>query len=337
MTADLPYSTGAAVSAAPNRHRAPRARFVILSLLVVGLSPAPPAAAQLGGDAELCVARSGNPRLDIDTCSQAIRAGGLASASLATVYQMRGRAFLDYGLPELAARDYDAAIDLNPGSAEAFNGRGLALHRLGAYEAAIAAYGMALDLFPRYARAHRNRGMSHHFAGALDRAIADYGAAQRLQPTDPAAYALRGLSHFHRGDFAAAAADLSAALALQYPYDQGPLFLYLARTRVGQDGRADLAAAAAADAFAPPAWPAPLFDLFLGRAEPDAVLPAATSADPRQRAERRREARYFLGQHALIEDRPADAVAWFQAVVEADLPPSFDFLGARAELARLRP
>lgn len=326
---------GAVASAAPSCHHAPRARVLFLSLLVVGLSPAPPAVAQLGGDAELCVARSGNPRLDIDTCSQAIRAGGLQPASLATVYQMRGRAFLDYGLPELAARDYDAAINLNPGSAEAFNGRGLALHHLGAYEAAIAAYGMALDLFPRYARAHRNRGMSHHFAGALDRAIADYGAAQRLQPTDPAAYALRGLSHFHRGEFAAAATDLSAALALQYPYDQGPLFLYLARTRIGQDGRADLATATAA--FAPPAWPAPLFDLFLGRAEPDAVLAAATSADPKQRAERRREARYFLGQRALIEDRPADAVAWFQAVVEADLPPSFDLLGARAELARLRP
>ena len=326
---------GAAVSAAPIRPRPPRARFFFLSLLIAGLSPAPPAAAQLGGDAELCVARSGSPRLDIDTCSRAIRAGGLQPASLATVYQMRGRAFLDYGLHELAARDYDTAIDLNPGSAEAFNGRGLALHRLGAYEAAVAAYGMALDLFPRYARAHRNRGMSHHFAGALDLAIADYGAAQRLQPTDPAAHALRGLSHFHGGDFAAAAADLSAALALQYPYDQGPLFLYLARTRAGQDGRAELAAAAAA--FEPPAWPAPLFDLFLGRAEPDAVLAAATSADPKQRAERRREAHYFLGQHALLEDRPADAVGWFRAVIEAGLPPSFDLLGARAELARLRP
>ncbi len=326
---------GAAVSAAPIRRPAPWRHHVLVPLTVAGLFLAAPATAQLGGDAERCVARSGSPQLDIDTCSQAIRAGGLEPVSLATVYQMRGRAFNDYGLHELAARDFDAAIELNPGSAEAFNGRGLARHHLGAYEAAIDDYGVALRLFPRYARAYRNRGVSHHFAGALDLAVADYGAAQRSDPNDPAAYALRGLSHYHRGEFAAAAADLAAALSLQYPYDQGPLFLYLARTRAGRDGRADLAMTATA--FEPPVWPAPLFELFLGRSAPDDVLAAAMSAEPKFRDERLREARYFLGQQALIENRPAAAIAWFQAVIDTDMSVNFDVLGARAELARLRP
>lgn len=323
-----------AAATAPICRRAFSFVLVVLAGVAGDWLTAAPAQSQLGGDAELCVARSGNPRLDIDTCSQAIRAGQVEGASLATVYQMRGRAFLEYGLYKLAVADYDAALALNPSAAEAFNGRGLARHHLGAYDGAIADFDEALRLYPHFVRAYRNRGVSHHFAGAPDLADADYAVARQMDPLDPAVHALRGLSRYHQADFAGAIADLTASLALQYPYDQGPLFVYLARTRAGQDGRTALAAAAT---FDPSVWPAPVFDLFLGRAGPAAVLSAAAEADPKHSEQRLREARYFLGQHALIQNRPADAVVLFQAVLDADLPASFEVVGARAELARLRP
>ncbi len=80
--------------------------------------------------------------------------------------------------------DYDRAIELNPGDANAYYTRGVSLVVLGKHDEAIADYNEAVQLDPTYADAYYRRGVAHAQTGGIEQAIADLEQALTVT-TDP--------------------------------------------------------------------------------------------------------------------------------------------------------
>ena len=74
---------------------------------------------------------------------------------------------------EAAIMAYDRALQMNPGSAAAYNNRGNANCDLGLHEEALADYGAAIRLSPDDAAAYYNRGAAKSDLGLHDEALAD--------------------------------------------------------------------------------------------------------------------------------------------------------------------
>ena len=82
------------------------------------------------------------------------------------------------------------------------------------YDRAIAEYNKALELKPGYAEAFNDRGHAYYWKGAGVQAIADFTYAIHLRPNYPTAYNNRGAAHMAGGNSARAIADLTRALEL---------------------------------------------------------------------------------------------------------------------------
>ncbi|KPF79889.1 hypothetical protein IP88_01255 [alpha proteobacterium AAP81b] len=120
-------------------------------------------------------------------CDDALDDPRLSAKARAATLTNRGilRAAGDDGRGAIA--DYDAAIALHPGSAEAFVNKGLALLHIGRHEPALAALTTGLDLGPgRPAVAYYARGVASELLGRLRDAYRDYGMARQLEPDWPA-------------------------------------------------------------------------------------------------------------------------------------------------------
>lgn len=154
-----------------------------LSILI-----ASPVAAQVqfdigGSAAHSCFEATAAGRYDqaaVANCSDAIQEP-LVTPDLAGTLVNRGIMFMRAGREDLAQRDYDAAIGLDPGQAEAFLNKAVSMVNTG------------------------------HGATAID--LADH--ALQLRTHKPAlAYYVRGLGFEEQGNFHAAYADLRNAASL---------------------------------------------------------------------------------------------------------------------------
>ena len=268
-------------------------RFITVLALVFafGLS----AWGQGSDDAERC-ARISDPEQKLLYCSAAIDSGHLSTANLAGAFYNRGYAYHLKGNYDRAIEDYDQAIRLNPGFAVAF-----------------------------YAQ-----GVAHYGKGDYDRAIQDYDQAIRLNPGFPFAFAGRGYAHFYLGQFAAAQPDFAKALELSPGYQDAALWLYLARSRAGQEARGELERNAAQLKLT--AWQGQVFSLFLGKITPEAVLSVATNSDAKTDREQHCKAYFYLGEHALIGGMGDEARRLFQQAIDTRVTASIEYAGAQAEL-----
>ncbi|MGN6578932.1 MAG: tetratricopeptide repeat protein [Bordetella sp.] len=100
-----------------------------------------------------------------------------------------------------ALADFDAAIALDDGLAEAFNNRGTALYKLDRFDEAAASYGRALALKPD-AETFGSRGLALHMGRRLDEALASYDSALALEPDYAEAHYNRALTLLRAGDLA---------------------------------------------------------------------------------------------------------------------------------------
>ncbi|HEY3304187.1 MAG TPA: tetratricopeptide repeat protein [Candidatus Binatia bacterium] len=232
-----------------------------------------------------------------------------------------------------AIKDYDEAIRSNPADAMTFNNRGIAYRDKGDDERAMADYDQAIQLKPDYALAFSNRGNIFRSRGDYDRAIQDYDAAVRLDPNYAAAFGNRGRARFYQGRFDAAVLDLAKAFDLQPSSLYHAVWLYLAETRAGQNGRPGL------ESRAPRLnlknWPGPVINFYLGKIDEVAMYAAAEDVDAKKRSERICEANFFAAEGKVLKGAVAEAVPLLRAAAE-DCPPNFTAKsGARAELKRL--
>jgi tetratricopeptide (TPR) repeat protein len=113
-----------------------------------------------------------------------------------------------------AINDFDQAIRLNPGDAEAFNNLCWTRGMTGDLEGALRDCNQALKLRRNFVNALDSRGLVNLKMGLPNSAIADYTAALRLNPKHASALFGRGKAKLQNGDRSGGEADISAAQSI---------------------------------------------------------------------------------------------------------------------------
>jgi tetratricopeptide (TPR) repeat protein len=116
-----------------------------------------------------------------------------------------------------------AALEINPGSAEAHSNCGAVLKSLGRLEESLAAYDRALALSPELAVAHNGRGATLSDLNRFEEALVSYNKALAIMPDFATALGNRGQVLQYLGRLDAARADFQRALTL----DPGLTNVYL--------------------------------------------------------------------------------------------------------------
>ncbi|SRR5258708_863814 len=284
-------------------------------------------------------------------------------------FNNRGLAYEQKGDYDHAVQDYDRAIQLRPGYASAFNNRGLIFaERKGDHERAIRDFDQALRLRADYAEALSNRAHSYYAKGDYDRAIQDYDQAIKLEPNytgnffdrasassskkdygralldlnhalqlktkDPSLLYARGITQFFLGQFRSAKGDLSLSLNLRPEDTYCVIWLYLACSKSGEDAKNALRKYSAV--LKSSDWPAPAIQMYLGALSPKSLLSSARDADGKKDNKQSCQAYFYIGEDALLRGKSADAEKLFQESIAAGSPSSFEYIGARAELERMK-
>ncbi|HST03407.1 MAG TPA: tetratricopeptide repeat protein [Chloroflexia bacterium] len=140
-------------------------------------------------------------------------------------YITRGNAYVRLGdedssksQPDLALKDFDAAIQLEPDKAEAYAFRGLAYYSQDDYDAAVIAYTEAIEHDNQYEEAYFARGLSYQAKEEYDQAISDYDQYIKLDPHKSWAFRQRAEAYVYKGDPAQAIPDYTEAIRLQPDY-----------------------------------------------------------------------------------------------------------------------
>jgi tetratricopeptide (TPR) repeat protein len=116
---------------------------------------------------------------------------------------------------ELAVAEvrFRAALDRDPGYADAANNLGVVRLRQGETAAAVELFRRAVELFPRHPSYHFNLGLALDDAGQRDAAAAAYQRALELDPTHARAANNLGLVRLLQGELGAARESLERGLA----------------------------------------------------------------------------------------------------------------------------
>jgi tetratricopeptide (TPR) repeat protein len=117
-----------------------------------------------------------------------------------------------------AISDYSKAAQLEPCSAEAFNGIGISLFSLGKYKAAIDNFNKAIEINPQFFLALNNRGLAKYKLSLYMEAIKDYDKAIQLNSKHPEFFDNRGLAKNALGYYSNAIADYNSAISIDPMY-----------------------------------------------------------------------------------------------------------------------
>ncbi|MCC7017019.1 MAG: tetratricopeptide repeat protein [Rhodospirillales bacterium] len=164
-----------------------------------------------------CMDDAADADLRIGACTWLLNSGELAEGGAPFVFVHRAEARLKKGRFDLAARDLDQALRLNPKNAYGRTLLGDAHVGLGQHERAIQNYDESLRLEPS-AHAYMRRGLAHQRAGRTARAIEDYDQALKLEPGESELHVHRGVAHMVLGNFEKAIQDLTRAIRLEPDY-----------------------------------------------------------------------------------------------------------------------
>lgn len=126
----------------------------------------------------------------------------------------KGDKNLDAGKYDEAIKNYNAALEADSDSLDAYNGRGIAYSQKKDFDSAIKDFSQTIKLNPNYAQGYNNRGMAYGEKGDLDKALADFNKAIELDSAYAQAYNNRGAVHMAKGDKDKATADFKKALEL---------------------------------------------------------------------------------------------------------------------------
>jgi Tfp pilus assembly protein PilF len=120
--------------------------------------------------------------LRISGCTTWIRSGQLSGHDLASVFFNRGYAYLAKGQQDLAIKDFDQVIGIDPTKAAAISGRGQSHAMAGQDDIALEDFSRAIKLDPNNVRAYVGRGTSYSLTDHFDLALNDFDRAIKLNP-----------------------------------------------------------------------------------------------------------------------------------------------------------
>lgn len=156
--------------------------------------------------------------------------------------------------------------------------QGVAYYEQGQQELAIREYNKAIALQPQVGSPFVGRGNSYLALGKVDLALRDFHRAVRLNTF---LVQHRGHAYFSLGRFVEAAEDYRLRLRIAPKDSFAALFLYIAEVR-SHKARTDSLARNAAN-LNMSKWPAPAVPLFLKKASPQQVLKSARNSGNQQR------------------------------------------------------
>ena len=138
-----------------------------------------------------------------------------------TCHSVYGLTLLKAGQLPAAIEQFQQAIKLNPGYAEAFNNLGTAYHRLGDIPQAGACFEQALRCNPDYPEAHYNLGGLLLLANAIPEATSHLEAAVNAKPDYVKARFLLAKCYklLHKDDRAIATAKMALDMARSQEQD----------------------------------------------------------------------------------------------------------------------
>jgi protein O-mannosyl-transferase len=133
----------------------------------------------------------------------------------AEAYNNRGVAYNAIGNPVRAIEDFNAAIKYKPAYAKAFNNRAVACMAIGNNTQAIDNFNIAIEIDPQYAEAYYNRAILYQNHGKYRQAIDDYDKAIKFDTFKKAEiFSNRGVAYASMGDHGKAIEDYGRAIEI---------------------------------------------------------------------------------------------------------------------------
>jgi lipoprotein NlpI len=315
---------------------------------------------------EAC-ANSDVPQNRIEACTKLIDTRLLQGRELAQALYQRGAGQAARGDYADAVRDFTQALKFAPNSSDALYNRGGAYTKLGRWDDALADFNALLKIVPNdpntfYARAWvyaqrgedaaaiadldqvltiapddqealLDRGGLNIRAGRYDDAVRDFGLLLKLDPKAAAAAYNRGRAYYAKADFENAADYFALALELRADNPYAALRLYLAQWHLGKADAAVLKKGI--DKLDPTIWPRPLLELFAGTGEDAALIAGINKLPPKLRTDVLCEARYYLGERALLKGDEKKAREYFAAAAATGASITTEHIDAKAALAKV--
>lgn len=130
-------------------------------------------------------------------------------------YISKGFSYLQLYNYDDAEPQFDAAININPKNAAAYNGRGIALYGLGNRAAALKDFNKAIKLDPSNSDSYTNRGILYYHDVYFDKAAPDFCKAIQLNKNQVDAYCGRGFAYSRLGKYENAYQDFTTAIQLK--------------------------------------------------------------------------------------------------------------------------
>jgi Tfp pilus assembly protein PilF len=141
------------------------------------------------------------------------------NARSAVLHLRQGYAYFEKNRLSDALEEFDRAVEIDPGNADAYYWRARALTKAGRYDGAVEDLKKAVDLNPRFAAAYDTMGWLYLQLRQWDKGIAALDRSIELKPDDGWAYTNRGYMYRQKGDLKQALND--AENACQRKYEEG--------------------------------------------------------------------------------------------------------------------
>ncbi|MEZ5959274.1 MAG: tetratricopeptide repeat protein [Hyphomonadaceae bacterium] len=185
--------------------------------------------------------QAGRGEQALDACAAVIASGLYAADITASAHNLRGVAYGTSRQPEMALREYEAAVAISPDYAVAINNRGRAHRALGHYGLAIADFDRAISLEPSNDAFLNEACWIRTLAERdLERAAELCDAAVALSPNNADILDSRAVLRLKTHDFSGALADYDAALDHasanldHFRYGRGIALIRMGRVDEGQ-------------------------------------------------------------------------------------------------------
>jgi tetratricopeptide (TPR) repeat protein len=149
--------------------------------------------------------------LRIGACTALIQSGRLNSKNLAAAFIIAYQGKQDN---DRAIQDYTQTLLLSPTNVLAYNNRGNVYLNKREYDLAIKDYDRVIEIEPNADR-YLNRGVAYANKGNFDQAIRDYTKSIELQPRYALALTNRGVARFVKQQYEDAIQDITEAIALE--------------------------------------------------------------------------------------------------------------------------
>lgn len=241
----------------------------------------------------------------------------LSSAGLKNDYDRYTRAINDTGT------GWEARVEL-------LRRRGALLSDVYMLEPALDDFREAANLAPHYSLTHLDLATVLTKLGRYPEAYSSYKAGFQANPANLVLFMTRGMTHFNDQKYRRAERDFRRHLAFNAKDMYRMMWLSLAVTRQGGDGKAVLSEFAGELDRA--VWPGPLVDLYLGNRSVDDVVALVADSKLNGHNERRCETYFFIAQWYAANGDEDTARDYFRKTVDTDVRGFMEYASARLVL-----